>query len=88
MPARGTDQPATSRTVKDGAANRRPKPPSPPRIVILEPAPVIDGGRYAPKRSVGEPVDVQATIFADGHDVLKAVVQHKAPGSRRTTETP
>jgi starch synthase (maltosyl-transferring) len=31
---------------------------------------------------------VTATIFADGHDVLRAAVRHKAPGKRRWTETP
>ena len=31
---------------------------------------------------------VRATIFADGHDVLKAVVRWKAPGGRRWNEAP
>jgi starch synthase (maltosyl-transferring) len=91
VPARGTDQPATSRSsrsVKNGPAGRRARPAPPPRIVILEPQPVIDGGRYAPKRTAGEPVDVEATIFADGHDVLRAVVRWKAPGGRRWHEAP
>ena len=43
MPARPTDQPASSRVVKNGAGARRTKAAAPPRIVILEPAPVIDG---------------------------------------------
>ncbi|HWI70660.1 MAG TPA: alpha-1,4-glucan--maltose-1-phosphate maltosyltransferase [Baekduia sp.] len=73
---------------QNGGAAKRPKPAAPPRIVILAPEPVIDGGRYAPKRTSGEEVDVKATIFADGHDVLKAVVKAKAPGSRKWTETP
>jgi starch synthase (maltosyl-transferring) len=73
---------------QNGGAAKRPKPAAPPRIVILAPEPVLDGGRYAPKRTSGESVDVKATIFADGHDVLKAVVQVKAPNSRRWTEEP
>lgn len=72
----------------NGGASKRTKAAAPPRIVILEPAPLIDGGRYAPKRTVGEDVAVKATIFADGHDVLKAVVKVKAPNSRRWFEHP
>jgi len=88
VPARPTDQPASSRTVKNGGVTKRAKPAAPPRIVILAPEPVLDGGRYAPKRTVGESVDVRATIFADGHDVLRAVAKIKAPGSRKWRETP
>jgi starch synthase (maltosyl-transferring) len=54
----------------------------------LAPEPVLDGGRYAPKRTVGESVDVRATIFADGHDVLRAVAKVKAPQSRKWHQTP
>jgi len=74
--------------VKNGGAAKRSKPTAPPRIVILSPEPVLDGGRYAPKRTVGEAVDVRATIFADGHDVLRAVVKAKAPQSRKWVERP
>jgi starch synthase (maltosyl-transferring) len=91
VPARETDQPipTPTRVVKqNGGAVKRPKPAAPPRIVILAPEPVLDGGRYAPKRTSGESVDVKATIFADGHDVLKAVVKVKAPNSRKWTEEP
>ena len=58
---------------------KRPKPAAPPRIVILDPSPSIDGGRFAPKRTVGEDVAVSATIFPDGHDVLRAVVKVQGP---------
>ena len=91
MPARPTDQPTStpSRVVKqNGGAAKRPKPAAPPRIAILAPEPLIDGGRYAPKRTSGERVDVKATIFADGHDVLKAVVRTRAPNGRRWVEEP
>jgi starch synthase (maltosyl-transferring) len=88
VPARPTDQPATSRPVKNGGGTRRAKPAAPPRIIILEPAPVLDGGRFAPKRTAGEFVTVRATIFADGHDVLRAVAKVRAPGGRRWVETP
>lgn len=36
--------------------------------------PSVDGGQFPIKRVVGGAVDVAATIFADGHEVLAAVV--------------
>ncbi len=47
------------------------------RVVIEEIQPDIDGGRFPIKRTVGESVDVTATIFADGHDVLVAVLRDR-----------
>jgi starch synthase (maltosyl-transferring) len=91
VPAPPADQPTEtpSRVLKqNGGAPKRSKPAAPPRIVILDPSPSIDGGRYAPKRTIGESVTVKATIFADGHDVLKAVVKVKAPNSRKWAEHP
>jgi starch synthase (maltosyl-transferring) len=88
VPARPTDQAPPSRPVKNGGATKRTKPAAPPRIVILAPEPVLDGGRYAPKRTVGEVVAVRATIFADGHDVLRAAVKVRSPQSRKWRETP
>ena len=67
-------------------AAKRTEPPR--RIRIAHPAPVVDGGRYAPKRTVGDTVDVQADIFRDGHEKLRAVVKYKAPGGRRWLEAP
>ena len=34
--------------------------------------PEIDGGRFAVKRIVGEPIEVWADIFRDGHDIIAA----------------
>jgi starch synthase (maltosyl-transferring) len=67
-------------------AAKRNEPPR--RIRIAHPAPVVDGGRYAPKRTVGDTVDVQADIFRDGHEKLRAVIKYKPPGGRRWLETP
>ncbi|HUR86270.1 MAG TPA: alpha-1,4-glucan--maltose-1-phosphate maltosyltransferase [Solirubrobacteraceae bacterium] len=53
--------------------------PPPPRIQIVAPAPMIDCGRYPCKRTIGESVAVSADIFADGHDVLRAVVKSCPP---------
>jgi starch synthase (maltosyl-transferring) len=60
----------------------------PPRIQIGRPEPMIDCGRYPSKRTVGDAVAVSADIFADGHDVLRAVVRSCAPGSKRWLENP
>ena len=49
---------------------------------------MIDCGRYPSKRTVGDAVAVSADIFADGHDVLRAVVRSCAPGSRKWVESP
>jgi starch synthase (maltosyl-transferring) len=67
-------------------AAKRNEPPR--RIRIAHPAPVIDAGRYAPKRTVGDAVAVEADIFRDGHEKLRAVVKYKAPGGRRWLEAP
>jgi len=67
-------------------AAKRNEPPR--RIRIAHPAPVIDAGRYAPKRTVGDTVDVRADIFRDGHEKLRAVVKYKGPAGKRWLERP
>ena len=42
------------------------------RVVIENVTPQVDGGRFAAKRVVGDPVVVQADVFADGHDEVRA----------------
>jgi len=53
----------------------------PPRIQIEDVWPQLDCGRYPVKRSVGDEVEVWATIFRDGHEALGAAVLYRAPGS-------
>jgi len=60
----------------------------PPRIQIQEVVPSLDCGRWPAKRSLGDTFQVTATIFADGHDVLRAAVRHRAPKARKWVETP
>jgi starch synthase (maltosyl-transferring) len=59
-----------------------------PRIQIQAVEPIVDCGRYAVKKTVGERVDVYATVFKDGHDTLDGAVRVKAPGERRFREEP
>jgi len=76
------------KTAKPPPRRANPVVPPPPRIQIGRPEPMIDCGRYPSKRTVGDAVSVSADIFADGHDVLRAVVRSKAPGTRRWEENP
>jgi starch synthase (maltosyl-transferring) len=61
-------------------ADDRPQEPGPGAvgtrrsIVIERVSPEIDGGRHAIKRVVGDQLLVTADIFADGHDLLDAVL--------------
>jgi len=48
------------------------------RVIIEGVAPQVDCGRYPIKRVVGEEVIVEADIFADGHDVVSAVLRSRA----------
>ena len=44
------------------------------RVSIDNVYPEIDCGKYAIKRAVGEPIKVEADIFADGHDKVDALL--------------
>jgi starch synthase (maltosyl-transferring) len=56
---------------------------SPKRIVIQDPSPAVDGGRVPAKRCLGDLVVVEADIFRDGHELLRAVVLHHRPQKSR-----
>jgi starch synthase (maltosyl-transferring) len=58
------------------------------RVVIENVEPIVDGGRFALKRIVGEKVFVQADVFADGHDVVRVVLMSRKPGAERWDESP
>src|SRR4051794_38420546 len=60
---------------------------APPRIRIRPLSPVIDCGRYAPKRCVGDTVTVAADVFSDGHEKLRAAVRYRSPGGRNWLES-
>src|ERR1700723_2335030 len=44
-------------------------------IIIEDVTPSVDGGRYPAKRIAGESCVVEADIFRDGHQVLRAAVK-------------
>jgi starch synthase (maltosyl-transferring) len=47
------------------------------RVIIEAASPEIDGGAFPAKRVVGDEVVAEADIFADGHDLIAAVVLHR-----------
>jgi starch synthase (maltosyl-transferring) len=63
------------------------KPP-PARILIQDVHPQVDCGRYPVKVTQGDPVELEGTIFKDGHDVLRAVIRYRAAGTRKWLERP
>jgi starch synthase (maltosyl-transferring) len=59
------------------------------RVIVERIRPAIDGGQFAIKRTVGERVQVTADIFADGHDVIAAVLRDRRADAGDTwRETP
>ena len=47
------------------------------RVVIENITPRIDCGRFPIKRTIGEPVVVEADVFTDGHDLVAAVMMYR-----------
>ena len=72
--------------LQGGASGSRAKAPS--RVAIEGVAPEIDAGRFPIKRVLGEEVAVSADIFAEGHDVVRAVILHRVVGTSRWIEVP
>jgi len=68
----------TTETANDGRS----------RVVIESVSPEVDAGQYPIKRVVGEKVVVEADIFADGHDVLSAVLLYRQAGETKWSEAP
>ena len=58
------------------------------RIYIEDVYPLVDAGRFPIKRIVGEPVDVWADIFRDGHAVLAAELLWRPEASDKWSRVP
>jgi starch synthase (maltosyl-transferring) len=56
------------------------------RVIIEAPSPAVDGGAYPAKRVAGDVVLVEADIFADGHDLISAVVLHRRDSEKNWSE--
>ncbi len=57
------------------------------RVIIEGVAPSVDGGHFPAKRAVGDVVAIEADIFADGHDLLSAVMLHRHESETAHSET-
>lgn len=58
------------------------------RVIIENVSPEIDCGKYPVKRVESEKVEVSADIFADGHNVIRAVLIFRKQGKRKWEEIP
>src|SRR5690606_14750309 len=59
-----------------------------PRLVIENVQPAVDGGRYAVKRARGDVLRVEATVYRDGHDLIRARLCYRGPGDDVWRSTP
>ena len=58
------------------------------RVAIENVEPVVDCGRFAIKRVVGDRIVVTADVLADGHDVVRAVLLTRKSDSEIWLESP
>ena len=58
------------------------------RAVIENVTPKVDQGRFPVKRTIGEKIVVEADVFADGHDRLRAVILYRHGDEPVWQETP
>ncbi|MEO6859050.1 MAG: alpha-1,4-glucan--maltose-1-phosphate maltosyltransferase [Solirubrobacteraceae bacterium] len=62
---------------RSGLPGDDPTRQPPRRIVIQYPTPSVDDCRYPVKRCVGDRVTVEADVFRDGHDLIRAIVSYR-----------
>ena len=58
------------------------------RIVIDNVTPSVDDGRFAAKRIIGEKIEVEADVFADGHKMLAVELQWREADANDWHRTP
>src|SRR6516164_4016077 len=58
------------------------------RVVIRGVRPEIECGRFPIKRTIGEVVEVEADVFADGHDAIFCVLRHRHMEDKEWQELP
>jgi starch synthase (maltosyl-transferring) len=56
------------------------------RVIIEGVQPEVDAGLFPAKRVIGDVVVVEADVFADGHDVLSAVMLHRHASEKKPHE--
>ena len=60
----------------------------PSRAVVEPVRPVVDGGRYPAKATLGRPTTFTADVFTDGHDLVSAALLIRPVGTEAWTEVP
>src|SRR6476659_8425185 len=89
--ATGRPAPADARSTSDSGRSttddRLPAAAHASRVIVEHVRPEIDGGRFPIKRTIGERVDVTADIFADGHDVVAAVLRDRPTSTAEGAKT-
>ena len=58
------------------------------RVVVENVTPQLDGGRHPVRRTIGQRTVVEADIFADGHELLSALIKHRPAGEEAWVESP
>jgi starch synthase (maltosyl-transferring) len=56
------------------------------RVIVEGVTPQVDEGRYPAKRTAGEEVVVEADVYADGHDVISAMLLWRRQGDAKWRE--
>src|SRR4051794_7312144 len=56
------------------------------RVIIEGVSPEVDDGRFPAKRVEGESVLIEADVFADGHDLISAIVRHRHQSEKKWRE--
>jgi starch synthase (maltosyl-transferring) len=80
--------PPDASNAESGMWELSPCDPTGPRFRIEAIYPSVDGGRYPVKRIAGEPVEVWADIFREGHDVLAAALLWRPEADAKWRRTP
>ncbi len=62
--------------------------PSLGHIIIEAVEPAVDGGRYPAKRIAGEPCVVEADIFREGHQIIRAALKYRRKRDESFAESP
>ena len=57
------------------------------RVIIEAVSPEVDDGRFPAKSIAGDTVDVDADIYADGHDTLSARLLYRREDEKEWKET-
>jgi starch synthase (maltosyl-transferring) len=58
------------------------------RVYIDNISPEIDGGKYPARRVVNQSVEVEADVFADGHDWVRAQLLYRHESEKKFREAP